>query len=85
MTRDRYIVERGGVPYDERGYLRREWCKLLGTPMTEKFKWTNGYMNATTYYTEDTAVREFKRSGLDGGVLIKTDESFSNWQTCYTI
>ena len=85
MTRNRYIVERGGVSHDERGYLRREWCKLLGTPMTEKFIWARGYMNATTYYTEDTAVKEFKRSGLDGGVLIKTDESFSNWQTCYTI
>ena len=85
MTRDRYIVERGGVPYDERGYLRREWCKLLGTPMTERFKWTRGTINATTYHTEDAAVKAFEKSGLDGGVLIKTDTSFSNWQTCYTI
>jgi len=85
MTRDRYIVERGGVSYDERGYLRRSWCKLLGSPLTEKFEWTLGVYNATTYYTEEAAVKAFKESGLDGGVLVKTDTETNHWQTCYTI
>ena len=53
--------------------------------MTEKYEWTKRYMNATTYPTEDVAVKRFKESGLDGGVLIKTDTAFTYWQTCYTI
>ena len=85
MTGDRYIVERGGVPYDERGYLRRSWCKLLGTPMTEKYEWTRGTINASTYYTKGAAVEAFRKSGLDGGVLIKTDSAFTCWQTMFTI
>ena len=85
MTRERYIVERGGVSHDERGYLRRSWCKLLGLPTTEKLEWTSRTINATAYYTEKAAVKAFRRSGLDGGVLIKTDTDFRNWQTCYTI
>ena len=85
MLRDRYVIERGGVSHEERGYLRRSWCKLLGSPATEKFEWVSSYINATTYYDADIATKEYNRSGLYGGVLIKTDTEFASWKTCHTI
>ena len=82
--KERYVVERGGVSYDERGYLRHEWTKLLGEEYKSWYKWSD-LRNCEAFYTEEGAVKAYKKSGLDGGVLIKTDTDFKEWTTQYTI
>lgn len=67
----RYVIEKGGVEYDERGYLRYEFTKLLGEEMKHRFKWSN-LRNATQFYTQEQACKMAKESGLDGlKVIIK--------------
>jgi len=64
----RYIVEKGGVSYDERGYIR------LGrySDGAGYSKWTD-LRNATQFYTEEAARHSAEQSGLDGmKVIIKT-------------
>jgi len=67
-----YIIERGGVPYDERGYMRGKG-------------WASSYHRARKFRDERTALDAYKASGLDGGVLIRTDNAFDIWETMYTI
>ena len=33
----RYVIEKGGVSYDERGYLRYDFTKLLGEEIKHRF------------------------------------------------
>jgi hypothetical protein len=68
----RYIVELGGVSYDERGYLRSNTTKLLGEEAETKYNWSD-LRNATQFYTEEAARKIATVSGLDGlKVVIKT-------------
>ena len=68
----RYVVELGGVSYDERGYLRSQYTKLLGEESKTSYKWSD-LRNATQFYTEEAARKAADKSGLDGfKVLIKT-------------
>ena len=68
----RYVVELGGVSYDERGYLRSNTTKLLGKEPKTSYTWTD-LRNATQFYTEAAARRAASDSGLDGfKVIIKT-------------
>jgi hypothetical protein len=68
----RYVVELGGVSYDERGYLRYDFTKLLGEEIKHRFKWSN-LRNATQFYTEGRAREMAMESDLDGfKVVIKT-------------
>jgi len=68
----RYVVELGGVSYDERGYLRSQYSKLLGEEPKTSYKWSD-LRNATQFYTEGAARQAADKSGLDGPkVLIKT-------------
>tara|TARA_Y100000310_G_C20202982_1_gene587787 strand:+ start:217 stop:531 length:315 start_codon:yes stop_codon:yes gene_type:complete len=68
----RYVVEKGGVSYDERGYLRYDFTKLLGEDIKHRFSWSN-LRNATQFYTEKRAREMAEESGLDGmKVVIKT-------------
>ena len=63
----RYVVEKGGVDYDQRGYLR------LGrySDGAGYSKWST-LRNATQFYTEEGARKSAEQSGLDGmEVLIK--------------
>ena len=67
----RYIVELGGVSYDERGYLRHHWSKLLGEEYKSWYKWSD-LRNATQFISEDAARSAADKSGLDGfKILIK--------------
>ena len=66
-----YVIERGGVSIDERGYLGGSHWRSLN--------------KADRYMTEDVAVATYKKTALDGGVLIKTDSEFKQWTTQYTI
>ena len=66
-----YVIERGGVSIDERGYLGGSHWRPLN--------------KADRYMTEDAALAGYKKSALDGGVLIKTDTEFKQWLTEYTI
>ena len=66
-----YVIERGGVSYEERGYLRgKGWASLH---------------RARKFRDERTALDAYKASGLVGGVLIRTDKDFNIWKTMYTI
>ena len=68
----RYVVELGGVSYDERGYLRMNTTKLLGEEPKTSYKWSD-LRNATQFYTKGAAREAADKSGLDGfKVLIKT-------------
>ena len=68
----RYVVEKGGVPYDERGYIRHEWSKLLGEEYKNWYKWSD-LRNATQFISEEAARSAAEKSGLDGfKVIIKT-------------
>ena len=67
----RYVVELGGVSYDERGYLRSQYTKLLGQEPKTSYKWSD-LRNATQFYTEQGARQVATESGLDGlKVIIK--------------
>ena len=67
----RYVVEKGGVSYDERGYIRYDFTKLLGKETKHRFSWSN-LRNATQFTTEDRAREMAEESGLDGvKVVIK--------------
>ena len=68
----RYVVEKGGVSYDDRGYLRYDFTKLLGEEIKHRFKWSD-LRNATQFYTIEQARKMADESGLDGfKVAIKT-------------
>jgi hypothetical protein len=68
----RYVVEKGGVSYDERGYLRYDFTKLLGEEVKHRFGWSD-LRNATQFYTKERAREMAEESGLDGfKVVIKT-------------
>ena len=68
----RYVVELGGVSYDERGYLRSNTTRLLGEQPKIKYSWSD-LRNATQYYTETAARSAAELSDLDGcKVIIKT-------------
>ena len=67
----RYVVELGGVSYDERGYLRVNTKKLLGEKPATNYTWSD-LRNATQFYTAEAARTAADKSGLDGfKVLIK--------------
>ena len=67
----RYVVELGGVSYDERGYLRGNTTRLLGEEPKTSYKWSD-LRNATQFYTEEAARTMAAKSGLDGmKVIIK--------------
>ncbi len=57
----RYVVEKGGVPHDERGYLR------LGrySDGAGYSKWSD-LRNATQFVTEEAARQSAEQSDLDG-------------------
>ena len=81
----RYMVERGGVCYEERGYLRRNYSKLLGEEAKISWEWSS-FRNAEEFYTEEAAINGFKKSGLDGGVVYKTHtDKPEMWECCGTI
>ena len=62
----RYMVELGGVSYDERGYLRGK-------------KWTT-WKAGTRYKTKEAAVEAYKKSGVYGpGVIYKTYAKGHSW------
>jgi hypothetical protein len=65
----RYMVERGGVCYEERGYLRQNYSKLLGEDAKISWKWAS-YRNAYEFYTKEAAAKGFNKSGLDGPAVI---------------
>ena len=66
-----YVIERGGVSYEERGYMRgKNWASLYG---------------ARKFRDEATALDAYKASGLVGGVLIRTDKDLDIWETIRTI
>ncbi len=66
-----YVIERGGVSHDERGYMRgKDWVSLYG---------------ARKFRDERTALDAYKASDLVGGVLIRTDKAYDTWQIMYTI
>jgi len=66
-----YVIERGGVSIEERGYMRgKDWVSLY---------------RARKFRDEATALDAYKASGLDGGVLIQTDKDFDVWVTLRTI
>ena len=66
-----YVIERGGVSYEERGYLRgKNWVSLY---------------SARKFRDEAAALDAYKVSGLMGGVLIRTDKDFDIWETIRTI
>ena len=68
----RYVVEKGGVSEEERGYIRYDFTKLLGKTVVHKYSWSN-LRNATQFYTEDIARAIAEESGLDGvKAVIKT-------------
>ena len=68
----RYVVELGGVSWDERGYLRGNVTRLLGEEPKTSYKWTD-LRNATQFYTEAAARKAASKSDLDGfKVIIKT-------------
>ena len=68
----RYIVEKGGVPYDERGYIRYDFTKLLGEEIKHRLSWSD-LRNATQFTSEERAREMAEESGLDGfKVVIKT-------------
>ena len=68
----RYVVEKGGVSWDERGYIRSNTTQLLGEEPKTSHQWTD-LRNATQFYTEEAARIAAEKSGLDGfKVLIKT-------------
>ena len=67
----KYVIEKGGVSHEERGYLRsKDWVSLY---RARKFK------------SEQDAISAYKASDLVGGVLIRTDKEFDTWKTLYTI
>jgi hypothetical protein len=66
-----YVIERGGVSYEERGYLRgKGWVSLY---------------RARKFRDEAAAITAYKASGIVGGVLIRTDKDLDIWETMYTI
>jgi hypothetical protein len=74
----RYIVELGGVSYDERGYLRSNTTKLLGEESKTSYKWSN-LRNATQFYTEEAARKIAIKSGLDGFKVIIKCRAFDEY------
>ena len=75
----RYVVELGGVSYDERGYLR------LGrySDGAGYSKWST-LRNATQFYTEEAARKSAEQSGLDGmKVIIKCNAFNEHLDTQY--
>ena len=79
----RYVVEKGGVSYDERGYLRHEWSKLLGEEYKSWYKWSD-LRNATQFISEDAARSAAEKSDLDGfKVVIKTRQFDQNTMKPY--
>ena len=82
----RYLVELGGVSYDERGYLRRNYSKLLGEEAKVSWEWSS-MINAEQFYSEQAAIEAFKKSNLDGpGVVYQPhQEDRELWKCCGTI
>ena len=74
----RYVIEKGGVPHDERGYLRYSFTKLLGEEMKHRFKWSD-LRNATQFYTEDQARKMAEESGLDGFKVVMKCRAFDEY------
>lgn len=71
MNGFRYVVEKGGVSWEERGYIRSNTTQLLGEEPKTSHKWTD-LRNATQFYTEEAARLSAEQSGLDGmKVVIK--------------
>ena len=69
----RYIVEKGGVPYDERGYLRSESSRLLGEQWKHRYIWSD-LRNCTQFISEEAARSAAEKSDLDGfKVMIKVN------------
>ena len=67
----RYIVEKGGVPYDERGYLRNHWTQI--GEYKQRWMWSD-LRNCTQFISEEAARSAAEKSGLDGfKVLIKVN------------
>jgi hypothetical protein len=74
----RYVVELGGVSYDERGYLRGNTTRLLGERPETNYTWTN-LRNATQFYTEEAARSAASRSSLDGFKVIMKCHAFDEY------
>ena len=74
----RYVVELGGVSYDERGYLRSNTTKLLGEESKTSYKWSD-LRNATQFYTEEAARKVAAESGLDGVKVIIKCRAFDEY------
>ena len=74
----RYIVELGGVSYDERGYLRSNTTKLLGEESKTSYKWSD-LRNATQFYTEEAARRIAAESDLDGMKVVIKCRAFDEY------
>ena len=67
----RYVVEKGGVPWDERGYLRNEWT-CIGK-YKQRWIWSD-LRNCTQFISEEAARSAAEKSGLDGfKVMIKVN------------
>jgi hypothetical protein len=74
----RYVVELGGVSYDERGYLRSNTTKLLGEESKTSYKWSD-LRNATQFYTEQGARQVAAKSGLDGMKVVIKCKAFDEY------
>jgi hypothetical protein len=74
----RYIIELGGVSYDERGYLRSNHTKLLGEDPKTSYKWSD-LRNATQFYTEQGARESAAESGLDGMKVVIKCRAFDEY------
>ena len=78
----RYVVELGGVSYDERGYLRSNTTRLLGERPKIKYSWSD-LRNATQYYTEMAARAAAELSGLDGMKVVIKTRAFDEYCNTY--
>ena len=78
----RYIIEKGGVPYDERGYLRSNTTQLLGEEPKTSHKWTD-LRNCTQFYTRNAANEAASRSHLDGMKVIIKVHAFDEYCETY--
>ena len=65
MNEIRYVVEKGGVSHDERGYIRYDFTNLLGGKVKHRFCWSD-LRNATQFISEDRAREMAEESGLTG-------------------
>ena len=74
----RYVVEKGGVAFEDRGYIRYDFTQLLGEEIKHRFKWSD-LRNATQFYTEGRAREMAMESGLDGVKVVIKCKAFDEY------